>query len=447
MSENQKNEIKATDGNTVETVQDDYDLVIQPIEVPDSEWLSAHGYKRLAPEVAAHVSELFQGVPALVVNQATVSAANDATSKMAEGAYKAILKEGTHLAKSKVTEGTFRGTLLSNVNNQGFGQAEFAPLKPIELSCTPQVVLGAFTAISAVTGQFFLAEINNNLRSIEDGLDEIRNFLSSGERGKITAGETTVGSYIRDIQSINGNSQRKAAVITNLETLRTEALGYCNSYAERVQDIKSNLTKKGKKGSFKRAIVAAEQNLPLYWRAINLYGKASFLQAVLVEETSPNYLENLYADLSGLKHRYLKDYSICNDALQSSINNNLVYKISKHGAKLVSQTADISIMEAESVTGTIASGIFKGGALIIDSALQNSKKGHLEHVRGIFDICGNMGPIDATLEDICRYKEYQTEPISIIQTKDGAYIAYCREADDADELAAINKEKVKVPIK
>lgn len=49
--------------------------------------------------------------------------------------YKAIHKDGTHLAPSKDTEGAVRGSLLSNDNNKLSGQAEF-----VEVDAVPEYV-------------------------------------------------------------------------------------------------------------------------------------------------------------------------------------------------------------------------------------------------------------------------------------------------------------------
>jgi hypothetical protein len=54
------------------------------------------------------------------------------SSKQGGDSYKPIIKEGTHLAPSKKTPGAFRGTQLSNANNQVDGQTEWVKVEEDE---------------------------------------------------------------------------------------------------------------------------------------------------------------------------------------------------------------------------------------------------------------------------------------------------------------------------
>ena len=47
-----------------------------------------------------------------------------------EQLYRAVHPEGTHLAASKDTEGSYRGVLLDNETNRVVGQAEFVLVEP-----------------------------------------------------------------------------------------------------------------------------------------------------------------------------------------------------------------------------------------------------------------------------------------------------------------------------
>lgn len=51
--------------------------------------------------------------------------------------YRVVKKEGTHLAKSKDTQGAVRGALLSDSNRQLAGQAEFVKIDESELEYSP----------------------------------------------------------------------------------------------------------------------------------------------------------------------------------------------------------------------------------------------------------------------------------------------------------------------
>ncbi len=144
----------------------EYGIEYEMVDVNPEE-LILQGYTKLPSEVFSRASAIFQYAPGIVANQATRVAANANTKKMLEGAYKVIVKDGMHLASSKATEGAFRGSLLSNLNNQVSGQAELLMINPIELTRVPQYALGVFSIMSAVTGQFYLSEIHDRLAGLE----------------------------------------------------------------------------------------------------------------------------------------------------------------------------------------------------------------------------------------------------------------------------------------
>ena len=136
---------------------------IERIEAENVDDLLEDGYEKTNNNVGANLDAFLQFIPKHVVNAIN----NDNVEKVLEGAFKVKIKDGMHLAKSKATEGAFRGTLLSNANNQVAGQAEWLKIDPSQLSPVPNIALGVFDALSIVVGQYYMAQINHKLSSIE----------------------------------------------------------------------------------------------------------------------------------------------------------------------------------------------------------------------------------------------------------------------------------------
>ena len=59
------------------------------------------------------------------------------------------------------------------------GHASFYPL------AAQAAVLGAFTVLSAVTGQYFLTQINSELKIVNQKLDEILGFLYGEKKAEL----------------------------------------------------------------------------------------------------------------------------------------------------------------------------------------------------------------------------------------------------------------------
>ena len=123
---------------------------------------------------------LIQYVPGLVTEAVERADAIKNSKELMKDAYKVVSKNGMHLAKSKATEGAFRGTLLSDTTNKVSGQAELLKIdKNLQIANIPKYALCVFDVLSVVTGQYFLSEINKKLSNIEKQGDRILNFLAN----------------------------------------------------------------------------------------------------------------------------------------------------------------------------------------------------------------------------------------------------------------------------
>ena len=142
-------------------------------------------YNKVEGNKAANLFSFFQYIPGMAAGETIRRTAEGETKRMLDGAYKVLIKDGMHLAKSKATEGAFRGTLLSDANNVIAGQAEMLPIEQIKLSRTPQLALSTFNAISIATGQYFLSQINSKLGSIEQHVSAVLSFLEEDKKSQL----------------------------------------------------------------------------------------------------------------------------------------------------------------------------------------------------------------------------------------------------------------------
>lgn len=137
-------------------------------------------------------------------------------SEMLKGAYKVVFPEGAVGELMKYKNGML-GTPL--VNNGKIGNTHAGLVELQNLSLTPVMV---FTAISAITGQYFMARIDKSLESISKDVREIISMFLDDKKAKNKAifGFYT---YIRNnLNIIINNSDLRIATLTNLQSYLVE---------------------------------------------------------------------------------------------------------------------------------------------------------------------------------------------------------------------------------
>ena len=116
------------------------------------------------------------------------------------------LKQGGYSTALKGPDGHFVGT---------------ASLYPISAQAA---ALGAFSAMSAVTGQYFLSEINSELKLVNTKIDQIINFLYGEKKAELLAEINFVKYVHENFASIMAHSEQRLSTITNLQAAKKVAM-------------------------------------------------------------------------------------------------------------------------------------------------------------------------------------------------------------------------------
>ena len=134
-------------------------------------------------------------------------------SEMLKGAYKVIFPEGA-IGKLMRYKNGMLGTPLVQSNGR-IGSKHAGLVKLQNLPLTPVMV---FTAISAITGQYFMARIDKSLKEISKDVKEIISMFLDDKKAKNEA-IFEFCNYIRDnFDMIINNSDLRIATLTNLQS-------------------------------------------------------------------------------------------------------------------------------------------------------------------------------------------------------------------------------------
>ena len=408
---------------------EEYGIVIERTRKTSPKWLERHGYKKLPPEAAARISAMIQYAPGMLANQATKNAANAAIKDLSEGAYKVVVKDGLHLAKSRTTEKAFKG-LWFNDSGDLVTHADWLKVHPVELSSISQYALGAFNVMSMVTGQYFMSEINSKLSNIEESVDDIKAILETSKRSELWACERTLNNIQANLFFIKTNEHQRQATLLELKTVKQTSLTHIKYYGDMVKRYRTGISIKSDKEDLMKAVSEIGKNLPLFWSAISIYGRASLLDSLLSEMDNPDYLNNVYDDILECKDQYISEYKDCKETLLTFSNKAKALRAGK--AIDILETASEALIHtgvggfALGMTGTLATGLYK-------KSKEEAKKAFDDSAKVLLDACGDVDALDFALDSIEFYQKINDSPLEIVQSGDDSYIKFAIDEEDSEE--------------
>ena len=86
------------------------------------------------------------------------------------------------------------------------------------------VLMGAFTAMSVVSGQYFLSQINNEMRMMNMKLDEILEFLYGEKKAELMAEMSFIRYAYENYILIMSHEQQRIATIISLQDAKKVAM-------------------------------------------------------------------------------------------------------------------------------------------------------------------------------------------------------------------------------
>lgn len=123
------------------------------------------------------------------------------------------------------------GTPILN-NGKITGHAGIAPVNAM--------VLNVFSILSITTGQFFLTQINSNLSSINQKMDDIIEFLYSDKRAELLSELNFIKKVYHNYSIIMNNDVQRTAVLGNILESNKTAIKNIEFFTE---DLKTICTK------------------------------------------------------------------------------------------------------------------------------------------------------------------------------------------------------------
>lgn len=246
-----------------------------------------------------------------------------------------------------------QGVLMQLKSNGGFTTT----LKNVETgkiagtawleSAAPQAAcLGAFTAMSIASGQYFLAQINNSLAQISSGLDKILEFLYGDKRAELLSEVSFIRFAYENYNSVMEHSEQRVATLISLQNAKKVAMKDIEFYLSDLSSIMGN-KKSSDISSTVPKMVRTKDCLDL---SLQLYTMSNLLEVYYSENYDPNYISFVQSEASVYIGKCEKRLLNCFGQLQhllSGAKEGLFVKVNK--AEYVQQIdAIVAELEASS---------------------------------------------------------------------------------------------------
>lgn len=216
------------DRDLVVSNNDLQDLIIQleslPVEsIPDRNKL----VEITDSKVLAHINNL---IPELAQVGNSAQNAVQAVKKSGEVLYKAIIPNGAKLANSKSMDGAVRG-FYHGVKGIS-GHADLLAQKTANATdIISNSVSSAMNVASLIVGQYYMEQINRELKEIGDEIEKISSFQNNEYKSRVfsvVAHIKNIADFESEILENNELRLSKVSQLDNLEVECTQLLGQAN---------------------------------------------------------------------------------------------------------------------------------------------------------------------------------------------------------------------------
>lgn len=236
-------------------------------------------FKKLSPtsEQAVQLSSLTQQIPLIVAGDSIA------------GTYKLVFPEGIDGTLMALKRGGMSTTIIGN-------DGKFAGTASLVEASNMTALFNAFSAMSIVTGQYFLSKITSDLKMISLNLDKILEFLYGDKRAELLSELNFVKYTCKNYSSIMSIDVQRIATISSLQRAKTIAMRDIEFYITNLNTKKDEQAKDYSDfEDIGEEALKIKDSLDL---AMQLYALASIMEVYFSQNWDIDYLEYIKQDVS-----------------------------------------------------------------------------------------------------------------------------------------------------
>lgn len=221
------------------------------------------------------------------------------------GAYTVSFPKGLPHTLISLKQGGFGSQIFDG--KRIVGSASFNPM------LGQAAIYGVFSAMSIVTGQFFLARINKELKKINMKLNDILKFLYGNMKAELLAEVKFIKYACENYDSIMAHESQRIATISSIQKAKTIALKdidfLMKDFDDKIKDTSSIKDFQSIKDFVDSDVKQIEECLDF---ALELYLMSSLMEVYYAENYEKKYIEYIKKDIeeyvSGCNEQRLLGY-------------------------------------------------------------------------------------------------------------------------------------------
>lgn len=156
-------------------------------------------------------------------------------------------------------------------------------------------LMGVFTAMSVASGQYFLSQINNEMRMMNMKLDEILEFLYGDKKAELMAEMSFIRHAYENYASIMSHEQQRIATITSLQEAKKVAMKDIEFYINNLETKVSYKTKDyAELESRTEKTFLIKESLEL---SQQLFVMSSIMEVYFAQNQDSEYLKSIEKDI------------------------------------------------------------------------------------------------------------------------------------------------------
>lgn len=295
--------------------------------------IKKEGYKKISLEQLAMFDSVMKTIPTLLHHEAT------------KEAYSVIFDKGLGVLQKASIEypGYFRGNIVEfGTNNKIKGQAL---IKPLEKNF--QLISATFTVMSIITGQYYLHNINKEMKNINKKLNEIQDFLSEDKKSILLSEEEFLNSTQDNLEFILSDNVYRSSTLVTIQKISIDSLAGLKFYCNQINQVKID-KEKDKIEEIIQKIKELGSLISNYLYSIYLFSFSLFLETILSQNTEEKYFDHMKDKIEKVCIEYQK-----NSAVWLKKWNELVKK-----SKAFSENIILKYLKTSNVPKTLIFGLW-----------------------------------------------------------------------------------------
>lgn len=265
--------VSAPAEETFHTLQKQGNFVLAPCEGAfNFEDKSRFAKLKLSSEQAIHIQGLIQHAP------------NMLASGVLANAYTVKFPEGLPHTLTALKQGGV-GSMIRGESGRFVGSASFYS------TTTAAALMGAFTVMSVASSQYFLAQINNQMRMMNLKIDEILEFLYGDKKAELMSEMSFLQYAYQNYGSIMSHDVQRMATVVSLQGTKKVAMKDIEFY---ISDLDASVSRRAK--DFEELQQNVDRTLQIRESlslSQQLYVMSSMMEIFYAQNLDSEYLDSL----------------------------------------------------------------------------------------------------------------------------------------------------------